>query len=301
MAKSLEEKARDKKPLVRSSVATDESAPLKLLELLSNDADDMVRGDVATNESASEDILRKLSKDEDESVRCAVASNRSTPLDILAVLLTDKSKYVKQNAKDNPNSKKIGADKKTLTKVAAKTSPSKKTGTKTKPVKDDFTSQEVTASLFSYTPAEFKKIKLKTELKKWIEDLDSNSSSYPTYVGSPFDDSNLNLETFQENDEFDESLVYVVPHYYYESAEYAIDGKIDSSWSIALAPVVGILLKSMPMDYAQKEDDQMWFEGQGATEGTEPEISFYIGSRLIASFPVEDIDAEVLKEVLSAL
>jgi hypothetical protein len=301
MAKSLEEKARDKKPLVRSSVATDESAPLKLLELLSNDADDMVRGDVATNESASEDILRKLSKDEDESVRCAVASNSSTPLDILAVLLTDKSKYVKQNAKDNPNSKKIGADKKNSTKVAAKTSPSKKTGTKTKPVKDDFTSQEVTASLFSYTPAEFKKIKLKTELKKWIEDLDSNSSSYPTYVGSPFDDSNLNLETFQENDEFDESLVYVVPHYYYESAEYAIDGKIDSSWSIALAPVVGILLKSMPMDYAQKEDDQMWFEGQGATEGTKPEISFYIGSRLIASFPVEDIDAEVLKEVLSAL
>jgi hypothetical protein len=59
MAKSLEEKARDKKPLVRSSVATDENAPLKLLELLSNDTDDMVRGDVATNESASEDILRR--------------------------------------------------------------------------------------------------------------------------------------------------------------------------------------------------------------------------------------------------
>ena len=297
MAKSLEEKARDKKPLVRSSVATDEKAPLKLLELLSNDPEDMVRGDVASNESASEDILRKLSKDSDESVRCAVASNNSTPLDILAVLLADKSKYVKQNAKDNPNSKKIGSAKKSAVKAA----PSKKSGIKVKPVNGDFTSQEVTASLFSYTLAEFKKIKLKTELKKWIEDLDNNSSSYPTYVGSPFDDSNLNLETFQDNDEFDESLVYVVPHYYYESAEYAIDGKIDSSWRIALAPIVGVLLKSMPMDYAQKDDEQMWFEGQGATEGTEPEISFYIGSRLIASSLVEDVDAEVLKEVMLAL
>jgi hypothetical protein len=301
MAKSLEEKARDKKPLVRSSVATDESAPLKLLELLSNDVEDMVRGDVATNESASEDILRKLSKDLDESVRCAVASNKSTPLDVLAVLLTDKSKYVKQNAKDNPNSKKIGSAKKPPVKTATKAATSKKSGAKTKPVNGDFTSQEVTASLFSYTPAEFKKIKLKTELKKWLEDLDSNSSSYPTYVGSPFDDSNLNLETFQENDEFDESLVYVVPHYYYENAEYVIDGKIDSSWSIALVPIVGLLLKSMPMDYAQKDDEQMWFEGQGATEGTEPEISFYIGSRLIASSLVEDVDAEVLKEVMLAL
>jgi hypothetical protein len=301
MAKSLEEKARDKKPLVRSSVATDEKAPLKLLELLSNDPEDMVRGDVATNESASEDILRKLSKDSDESVRCAVASNSSTPLDVLAVLLTDKSKYVKQNAKDNPNSKKISSDKKSSGAAPKKVAVVKKSNSKAKPVNGDFTSQEVTASMFSYTPAEFKKIKLKTELKKWIEDLDSNSSSYPTYVGSPFDDSNVNLDTFQENDDFDENLVYVIPHYYYESAQYAIDGKIDSSWKIALAPIVGVLLKSMPMDYAQKDEEQMWFEGQGATEGSEPEISFYIGSRLIASSLVEDVDAQVLKEVMLAL
>jgi hypothetical protein len=165
MAKSLEDKARDKKPLVRSSVATDENAPLKLLEMLSNDLDDMVRGDVATNESASEVILRKLSTDQDESVRCAVASNRSTPLDILSILLTDKSKYVKQNAKDNPNSKKIGSDKKSPRNDSKQVASSKKGGVKAKPVINEFSSQEVTVSLFSYTPTEFKKIKLKTELK----------------------------------------------------------------------------------------------------------------------------------------
>jgi len=301
MAKSLEEKARDKKPLVRSSVATDEKAPLSLLELLSNDDDDMVRGDVATNESASEDILRKLSKDHDESVRCAVASNSSTPLDVLAVLLADKSKYVKQNAKDNPNSKKVGADTKSSKNAPQKTIAAKKSNPKAKPVNGEFSSQELTASMFSYTPAEFKKIKLKTELKKWQEDLEGNSSSYPTYIGSPFDDSNLNLEIEAEDSEFDEDLVYVIPHYFYESADYAIDGKIDSNWSIILAPVLGKLLPSMPMDFAQKGEDQMWFEGQGATDGTEPEVAFYIGARLITSCLLEDVDAEVLKEVVSAM
>jgi hypothetical protein len=301
MAKSLEEKARDKKPLVRSSVATDEKAPLKLLELLSNDAEEMVRGDVATNESASEDILRKLSADPDESVRCAVASNSSTPLDVLAVLLADKSKYVKQNAKDNPNSKKIGSDKKSSGADPKKAVAVKKSNPKAKPVNGEFSSQEVTASMFSYTPAEFKKIKLKTELKNWKEDLDGNSSSYPTYVGSPFDDSNLNLGVEHEDSEFDEELVYVIPHYFYERAEYAVDGKIDSSWSIMLAPIVGKLLPSMPMDFAQKDEDQMWFEGQGASDGTEPEIAFYIGSRFITSYLLDEVDADTLKEVVSAL
>jgi hypothetical protein len=301
MAKSFEEKARDKKPLVRSSVATDEKAPLKLLELLSNDPEDMVRGDVATNESASEDILRKLSKDLDESVRCAVASNSSTPLDVLAVLLTDQSKYVKQNAKDNPNAKKIGSDKKSLGATPKKVTAVKKSNPKAKLVNGEFSSQELTASMFSYTPAEFKKIKLKTELKKWQEDLDGNSSSYPTYIGSPFDDSNLNLETEHEDSELDEELVYVIPHYFYESAEYAIDGKIDSSWSIMLAPILGKLLPSMPMDFAQKGEDQVWFEGQGATDGTEPEISFYLGSKLIATCSLEDMDAEFLMKVTSAI
>jgi len=301
MAKSLEEKARDKKPLVRSSVATDENAPLDLLELLSNDDDDMVRGDVATNESASEEILRKLSKDLDESVRCAVASNRSTPLDVLALLLNDKSKYVKQNAKDNPNSKKVGADKNTIKAAPQKATVTKKPNPKAKPVNGEFSSQDITACIFSYTTTEFKKIKIKAELKKWREELDGNSSSYPTYIGSPFDDSNLNLETEHEDSEFNEDLVYVIPHYFYESAEFAVEGKIDSSWTIMLAPILGKLLPSMPMDFAQRGDEQMWFESQGASDGTELEVSFFIGSRLVTTCPLEHVDAEVLSEVVSAI
>lgn len=301
MVKPLDERARDKKPLVRSGVATDEKCPLELLELLSNDPEDMVRGDVATNESASDSILRKLSKDPDDSVRCAVASNNSTPLDVLEVLLADKSAYVRQNAKDNPNSKKISSDKKSSGATAKKVVAVKKSNSKAKPVKGEFSSQEVTASVFSYTPAEFKKIKLKTELKIWREDLDDNSSSYPTYIGSPFDENNLNLETEIEDSEFDKDLIYVIPHYFYESASYEIEGAIDFHWTIILPPIIGLLFPSKPMDFAQKGEHQIKFELQDASDRTEPEITFYIGSRQITSCLLDDVDTEVLKEVISAL
>ena len=299
MAKSLEEKARDKKPLVRSSVATDENAPLKLLELLSNDADDMVRGDVATNESASEAILRKLSTDSDESVRCAVASNKSTPLDILATLLTDKSKYVKQNAKDNPNSKKIGKSQSADQKQTS-LKPKKSESAKSKPINGEFSSQELTASVFTYTSAQFKKIKLKTELKKWSEDLESNSSSYPTYVGSPFHEK-LNLETLTEDSEFSEDAIYVVPHYFYASAEYSFDGKIDSSYSILLAPILGTIMECKPMDCAQKDDEQIWFEGQGATDGSEYTISFFKGSHHLKTVQLNKIKDTDLSDVIKKI
>jgi hypothetical protein len=57
----------------------------------------------------------------------------------------------------------------------------------------------------------------------------------------------------------------------------------------------------MPMNFAQKGEDQMWFEGQGTTDGTEAEVAFCIGAKSITSCLLEDVDAEVLKEVVSAI
>jgi hypothetical protein len=57
----------------------------------------------------------------------------------------------------------------------------------------------------------------------------------------------------------------------------------------------------MPMNFAQKGEDQMWFEGQGTTDGTEAEVAFCIGAKSISSCLLEDVDAEVLKEVVSAI
>jgi len=292
MPKSIEEKVKDKNPSVRCSVASDEKAPLKLLEILANDPDEAVRGDLSTNESASEEILRKLAADPDESVRCGVASNPSTPLDVLAVLLSDKSKYVKQNAKDNPNSKKIGKSSVATSKEVKITS---KGNAKAKPVNGEFSSQELTASLFSYSVSQFKKIKIKTELKKWTDDLDSNSSSYPVYVGSPFDQKNLNLQTNCEDEEFSEDAIYVVPHYFYKTADYIFDGKIDSNGSIVLAPVLGIIMECKPMDCAVMDDEQIWFEGQGASDGTDYQVSFFKGSKLLKTLKLDKLSEADLK------
>lgn len=294
MAKSIEEKAKDKNPLVRCSVASDEKAPLKLLEMLASDSDPAVRGDLSTNISASEDILRKLSIDSDESVRCGVASNSSTPLDVLKVLSTDKSKYVKFNATANPNFKKIP---KSTSSGGKQQKDEKKSAGKSKSINGEFSTRELTASLFTYSISQFKKIKLKAELKKWADDLDSNSSSYPVYVGSPFDQKNLNLETTCEDEEFSEDAIYVVPHYFYKTADYIFDGKIDSNGSIVLAPVLGIIMECKPMDCVVMDGEQIWFEGQGASDGTDYQVSFFKGSKLLKTLKLNMLSEADLKSL----
>jgi hypothetical protein len=53
--------------------------------------------------------------------------------------------------------------------------------------------------------------------------------------------------------------------------------------------------------FCPKGEDQIWFEGQGTTDGTEAEVAFCIGAKSITSCLLEDVDAEVLKEVVSAI
>lgn len=165
----------------------------------------------------------------------------------------------------------------------------------------EFSSQELTASLFTYTSAQFKKIKFKTELKKWSDDLESNSSSYPTYAGSPFDEKNLKLETIDDKSEFSDDAIYVVPHYFYSSAEYSYEGKIDSSYSIVLAPILGTIMECRPMDSAQKDDEQIVFEGISTTDGSEYAISFFQGLRHIKTVELSKLTDADLNDVAKKL
>lgn len=163
-------------------------------------------------------------------------------------------------------------------------------------IEDSFETQELTCSVFSYSLAEFKKLKAATVLSKWEEDLNDNSSSYPTLVGSPFDRDNLNLAT-SIDEEPEKKTVYVVPHYYYASGEYAIEEPIDKSYEIKLAPIVGALFDDGPMDWAERDGEQIYFEGQGATDGSEFAVNFYWGSELVGSCALADVDQGVLAEV----
>ena len=165
-----------------------------------------------------------------------------------------------------------------------------------KKVDSGFKTRELTCSIFSYSLADFKKLKASKVASEWEEDLNDNSSSYPIYVGSPFDKKGLGLKTTIDEVP-DLKTVYAVPHYFYAIGEYAIEEPIDGSFEIKLAPVVGELLEDGPMDWAERDGEQVYFEGQGATDGSEFTVNFYWGKKLVGSTLLSDVDNDVLAQV----
>jgi hypothetical protein len=160
----------------------------------------------------------------------------------------------------------------------------------------EFETREITCSIFEYTLQEFKKLKANKVMAEWEEDLNDNSSSYPVYEGSPFDKNGLSLpKTIDE--EPDDETIYVVPHYFYSSAEYSIETDIESNCEIKLAPIVGVLMAEGPMDFAEKNGEQIYFEGQGATDGSEFAVNFFKGNKLIGTSLLADIDDDFLCKI----
>jgi hypothetical protein len=166
----------------------------------------------------------------------------------------------------------------------------------TKKISNEFETRELTCSIFEYSLNEFKKLKAKKIVAEWEEDLNDNSSSYPVYEGSPFDSNGLNLEKTIDERPNDETI-YVVPHYFYSSAEYSIDTDIDAQCEIKLAPIIGVLMSEGPMDFADKNGEQIYFEGQGATDGSEFAVNFFKGSKLIGTSLLADIDDDFLSKI----
>jgi hypothetical protein len=159
----------------------------------------------------------------------------------------------------------------------------------------EFTCQELVAAVLTYSVAEFKKLKAKTELKKWSKELNDNSSAYPLLDGSPFDNNGMNLST-SIDDVPDSEVVYVVPYYYYQEAQYQVED-VESSAEIKLAPILGVLCPEKPMDFIEKGDDQLWFESLGSSDGTDLSVSFFKGNDLIGNMTLEEVNEASLKEI----
>lgn len=168
-----------------------------------------------------------------------------------------------------------------------------------KAVKDSFETRELTFSMFEYTLEEFKNLDAAEEVAKWEEDLNDNSSSHPIYVESPFGKSGLNLST-SIDEEPDGDKVYAIPHYFYSSASYSIEEPIDKSFEIKLVPIVGQLMDEGPMDWAEKDGEQVYFEGVDATDGSEFAVNFYYRNKLIGTSLLSDVDDGVLKDIAEA-
>lgn len=159
-----------------------------------------------------------------------------------------------------------------------------------------FEARELTCSLFSYTLTGFEKLKASEISQQWYEDLYENSSSYPVYEGSPFGKGGLGLKV-SIDDSPDSKILYVVPHYFYASAEYLIEGPIDDTYEIKLAPIVGKLMQEGPMHFAVRDGEQLYFEMQRATDGSAFTVNFYWGRKLVGSLPLSDLDDEVLAQI----
>ena len=169
-----------------------------------------------------------------------------------------------------------------------------------KKVEDSFGSEEITCSIFIYTISEFKKLKAQKVVQEWDKDLNSNSSSHALYEGSPFDGNGIGLNT-EIDEEIDLKKVYVVPHYYYSTAEYSIEEPIDKKCVIKLAPLLGQLIAGKPMHWAEKQGEPIFFQGVDASNGSEFNVNFYRGLTLIASVLLSEIDDALLTSIFKKL
>jgi hypothetical protein len=301
MSDSLRDKAMSKDFMDRCEAACDVVVTVDLLELLSNDLDANVRGVVGENQITPQHILQQLSQDPDSGVRCTVARNPSTALEILLILLDDTDEYVRKGAKNNPNSKNI---RRHLIKSSDHNEleiDNKKSKIKESKAVKKFTTQELTASLLTYSISEFKLINVKSVKKEWADDLMMNASSFPTYVGSPFDSSNLDLELRSDDSGFSENAIYVVPHYFSDNADYVCSKKIDSNSIIMLVPILGKIMSSKPMDYAINNHNDIFFEVQDTSTSTISSVAFYIGSKLVSTSTFSALDESVISEIILAL
>lgn len=161
----------------------------------------------------------------------------------------------------------------------------------------EFSCQEVTFAVFTYSPKEFGTLKIKKITEEWIEELNSNGSSYPLYVGSRFDKNGTSVPV-SSDDELEEDVIYVIPHYYYQTADYSSTEAITRNCEIKLAEVGGLLIPEMPMSHVVNGDESIEFECQGTTDGTDFAVYVFWNSKLIAQSEIEAIDSQFIKDVL---
>ncbi len=96
-------------PDMKKWVATNESVPAHILDILANDDDDDVRYTAARNHNVGVETLWSLSKDPDESVRQRVAANPNTPVDLLKFLEKDPWENVVEIVKKRLSKTKQGS------------------------------------------------------------------------------------------------------------------------------------------------------------------------------------------------
>jgi hypothetical protein len=160
----------------------------------------------------------------------------------------------------------------------------------------NFITKEVTLSIHEYSLSDFKKVNIKNSIEEWIEDLNSNGSSYPLFKDSIFNRKPFNIRT-RNIVKPKNNVLYVVPHYYYLYSNYLISEQLNSNSLIYLNELGGIFIPEKPMDYVLHEGGNLYFECESATEGTEFSCYVYWGKRFICNSLITSFSKDTVKNI----
>jgi hypothetical protein len=161
----------------------------------------------------------------------------------------------------------------------------------------NFITKEVTLSIHQYSLSDFKEIDIKNCVEEWMDDLNSNGSSYPLFKNSIFN-KNPNRIYTKNIVKPDNNVLYVVPHYYYHYSNYLISEQLNSNSIIYLSELGGTFIPEKPMDYVFHEGENLYFECEGATEGTEFSCLVFWGKRIICNSLITSFNKATVKHIV---
>jgi hypothetical protein len=170
-----------------------------------------------------------------------------------------------------------------------------------KSIQQEFETNAITACYIKYKLSDFKKLNIKSELKQWMELLNDDSYSYPTYLDSQYQEHDLKFKALQGED-ISDKFFYVIPHYF-KKAKFSIDEGVTNKHIVWLAPTLGELLEQKPMSCIVDNDleEEFSFWELDSSEPTNAEVSFYHGKKLKFTCELEAINEDKFTEIISKL
>jgi len=162
---------------------------------------------------------------------------------------------------------------------------------------NNFECRELVYTIFEYKIANFASLSLSKLKEIWEEALNNESIAVPLYEGSELESYEFE---FIDNDLYAEpDLIYIVPHYFYNSSSYSITNPIDINWKMKAIDIIDGLIPGRPLEFATNGNEQAFFESTESSDGGDYVVSVFLGDTLIGEYDLYELDNSVMEKILS--